>query len=65
MRRINKNHMKMELSERKHNDGSLEKTVKFTPMTIGDYIGIWAIAILKSSLLIFFILMALEIYKDI
>lgn len=55
----------MELSERKHNDGSLEKTVKLTPMTTGDYIGIWAIAILKSFFLICFLLMVYEIYKDI
>ncbi|CAD8142816.1 unnamed protein product [Paramecium pentaurelia] len=65
MRRINKNHMKMELSERKHSDGSLEKSVKLTPMTTGDYIGIWAIAILKSFFLICFLLMVYEIYKDI
>ncbi|CAD8057468.1 unnamed protein product [Paramecium primaurelia] len=65
MRRINKNHMKMELSERKHDDGSLEKSIKLTPMTIGDFIGIWAIAILKSLFLICFLLMAYETYKDI
>ena len=65
MNRINKNKMKMELSARKYDDGSVEKSIKFTPMTIGDFIGIWAIALLKSFLLIFFILMAYEIYKDV
>ncbi|CAD8151124.1 unnamed protein product [Paramecium octaurelia] len=65
IKRINKNNMKMELSERKHDDGSLEKSLKFTPMTTGDFIGIWAIAILKSLFLICFLWMAYEIYKDI
>jgi hypothetical protein len=64
-KRLNSNNVKMELSERKHIDGTIEKTTKLTPMTTGDYIGIWAVAILKSLFLIIFVFMAFEIYKDI
>lgn len=55
----------MELIEKKNEHGIFERKIKMAPMTTGDYIGIWAIAILKSLFLIFFVLMAYEIYMDI
>lgn len=48
--------------EKKNLDGTLERKIKMSPMTKGDYIGIWAIAILKSFFLILFILIAYEIH---
>lgn len=65
MDRFNKGNIKMELSARKYGDGSVEKSIKLTPMTIGDYIGIWAIALLKSFLLVSFFVIACELYKDV
>ncbi|CAK75616.1 unnamed protein product (macronuclear) [Paramecium tetraurelia] len=65
LQRIQKNNLRMQVSERKMKDGTIKQKVRFTPMSTADYIGAWAIAMLKSLILIFFLFIAYQIYQDI